>query len=124
MANSYVTNLYPKPTAGVGDRQLTCSSTAGDFFGKQANGSAGGTTVDGNSDAFNKLTRYVVIDVQVADARVTYDGTASGGQPTASRGHILYAGRSYTWSKQAAEKAFVINDGSTNAVLHVSEFTD
>ena len=51
MPNSYVTNLYPKPTPGVTDRQVTTSSTAGDLFG------TGGTTVAaGNSAAFNKLT--------------------------------------------------------------------
>jgi|TARA_X000001388_G_scaffold2259_1_gene1806 hypothetical protein len=116
MANSFVTNLYPKPTPGIGDRQVTCSGTSGDFSG------TGGTTVTGgdNSAAFNSLTKYVVLDVQVADARVTYDGTA----PTASKGHILYSGRSYTWSKQAATAALVINDGSSNSVIQISEFTD
>ena len=120
MPNSFVTNLYPKPTPGVNDRQITCSSTAGDFFGKQTDGSAGGTTVVDNDAAFNSLTKYIVLDVQVADARVAYDGAA----PTTSKGHILYAGRSYTWSKAAAENAFLINDGSTNAVIHASEFTE
>ena len=114
MANSYVTNLYPKPTPGIGDRQVTCSGTSGDFFG------TGGTTVADNSAAFDSLTRYVVLDIQGADVRVTYDGTA----PTASKGHILFAGRSYTWSKVAANQALVINTGSTNAIIHISEFTD
>jgi hypothetical protein len=103
MANSYVTNLYPKPTVGVTDQTLTVSSSAVQF----------GT-------AFNKLTRYIVFDVQVADVRVTYDGS----DPTTSNGHILFAGRSYTWSKQAAEAAKFIQDGSTDATIHASEFTD
>ena len=114
MPNSFVTNLYPKQTQGIGDRQVTCSGTSGDFFG------TGGTTVADNSAAFDSLTKYIVLDVQVADARVTYDGTA----PTTDKGHILYAGRSYTWSKTAAQNALVINDGTSNAVIHISEFTD
>ena len=86
MANSFVTNLYPKPTTGVADQTLSVDATAG---GKQF-----GT-------AFNSLTRYVVLDVQVADVRVTYDNSA----PTTDNGHILFAGRSYTWSKAAAQAA-------------------
>lgn len=116
MANSYVTNLYPKPTPGVTDRQVTTSSTAGDLFG------TGGTTVAaGNSAAFNKLTRYIVMDVQGADVRVTFDGSTV---PTTTKGHILFAGRSYTFSKIAAENLNIINDGSSNATIHASEFTD
>ena len=103
MANSYVTNLYPKPVAGVNDQTLTVSSSAVPF----------GT-------AFNKLTRYIVFDVQGADVRVTYDGS----DPTTSNGHILFAGRSYTWSKAAAQAAKFIQDGSTDATIHASEFTD
>ena len=105
MANSYVTNLYPKPTPGVTDQTLTVDATVG--------GVQFGT-------AFNSLTRYIVLDVQGADVRVTYDDSA----PTTTNGHILYAGRSYTWSKQAAAAAKFIKDGSTDATIHASEFTD
>ena len=105
MANSYVTNLYPKPTPGVTDQTLTVDATAG--------GVQFGT-------AFNSLTRYIVLDVQGADVRVTYDDSA----PTTSNGHILFAGRSYTWSKQAAAAAKFIQDGGTSATIHASEFTD
>ena len=105
MANSYVTNLYPKPTPGITDQTLTVDATAG--------GVQFGT-------AFNSLTRYIVLDVQGADVRVTYDDSA----PTTSNGHILFAGRSYTWSKQAAAAAKFIRDGSTDATIHASEFTD
>ena len=105
MANSYVTNLYPKPTPGITDQTLTVDATAG--------GVQFGT-------AFNSLTRYIVLDVQGADVRVTYDDSA----PTTSNGHILFAGRSYTWSKQAAAAAKFIQDGSTDATIHASEFTD
>ena len=103
MANSYVTNLYPKPTAGVSDQTLAVADSAVQF----------GT-------AFNSLTRYIVLDVQLADVRVTYDGSA----PTTTNGHILFAGRSYTWSKQAAVAARFIRDGGVSASIHASEFTD
>ena len=115
MPNSRATNLYPKPTTGVGDRQVTTSSSSGDLFG------TGGTTVAaGNSAAFNSLTRYIVLDVQVSDVRVTFDGVA----PTTSVGHILFAGRSYTFAKETALAMLIINDTSTNATIHASEFTD
>ena len=84
MPNANVVNLYPVPTSGVNDQTLTVSNSAVQF----------GT-------AFNELTRYIVLDVQVADVRVTYDGSA----PTTSNGHILFAGRSYTWAKETAEAA-------------------
>ena len=76
MANSFVTNLYPKPTPGATD--------------------------------------------QVSDVRVTYDDSA----PTSTNGHILFAGRSYTWSKQAATAAKFIEDSTVTATIHASEFTD
>ena len=104
MANSRTTNLYPVPTPGATDQTLAVDDTAG---GKQFS-------------AFNSLTRYVVLDVQVADVRVTYDGSA----PTSTNGHILFAGRSYTWAKRTAEAAKFIEDTTTDAVIHASEFTD
>ena len=105
MPNSYVTNLYPKPTPGVADQTLTVDATAG--------GVQFGT-------AFNNITRYIVLDVQGADVRVTYDNSA----PTTTNGHILFAGRSYTWSKQAAVAAKFIRDTSVTAGIFASEFTD
>ena len=104
MANSRTTNLYPVPTPGATDQTLTVDSTAGGV----------------QFSAFNSLTRYVVLDVQVADVRVTYDGSA----PTTTNGHILFAGRSYTWAKKTAEAAKFIEDTTTDAVIHASEFTD
>ena len=103
MPNSFVTNLYPKPTTGVTDQSLAVADSAVQF----------GT-------AFNSLTKYVVLDIQTADVRVTYDGS----DPTTSNGHILFAGRSYTWSKEAAEAAKFIRNGSTSASIHASEFTN
>jgi hypothetical protein len=103
MPNSYVTNLYPKPTPGVADQTLAVADSAVQF----------GT-------AFNNITRYIVLDVQGADVRVTYDDSA----PTTTNGHILFAGRSYTWSKQAAAAAKFIRDGGVDGTIHASEFTD
>lgn len=103
MPNSFVTNLYPKPTPGVTDQSLAVADSVVQF----------GT-------AFNDLTKYVVLDVQTADVRVTYDDSA----PTTSNGHILFAGRSYTWSKEAAQAAKFIRNGGTSASIHASEFTD
>ena len=103
MPNSFVTNLYPKPTTGVTDQSLAVADSAVQF----------GT-------AFNSLTKYVVLDIQTADVRVTYDGS----DPTTSNGHILFAGRSYTWSKEAAAAAKFIRNGGTSASIHASEFTD
>ncbi len=102
MANSFVTNLYPKPTPGATDQTLSVDDSIKQF------------------SAFNSLTKYVVLDVQVSDVRVTYDDSA----PTTDNGHILYAGRSYTWSKQAATAAKFIEDSTVTATIHASEFTD
>ena len=102
MANSNVVNLYPVPTPGVNDQTLSVADSAVQF----------GTT-------FNELTKYIVLDVQTADVRVTYDDSA----PTTTNGHILFAGRSYTWAKKTAEAAKFIRDGSVSATIHASEFT-
>ena len=73
-----------------------------------------------DSYTFDTLTRYIVLDVQDADVYVTYTGET----PSASVGHKLYAGRSYTWSKKAAEAAKFLRTGSTDAVIAASQFTD
>ena len=101
MPNSLVTNLYPAPTPGVTSKTLAVGNSVVQF------------------SAFNSLTKFVVLDVQVADVRVTYDGSA----PTTTNGHILFAGRSYTWSKAAAAAAKFIEDTTTDATIHASEFT-
>jgi hypothetical protein len=58
--------------------------------------------------AFEAGTKYIVLDVQDADARVTFDTSAA----STSNGHILYAGRSYTFSARAAEVAVFARKGS------------
>ena len=103
--NSHITNLYPVPTPGATDQALAVGNSVVQL-------------TDGG--AFNSLTKYIVLDVQVADVRVTYDGSA----PTSTNGHILFAGRSYTWAKRTAEAAKFIEDTTTDATIHASEFTD
>ena len=112
MPNSNVVNLYPVPNGTIGDRVLTVADSAVTLL---TTASLSGNT----APSFDSLTRYIVLDVQEADVRVTYDGVA----PTSSVGHILYAGRSYTWAVETARVAKFIRDGSTSAKIHASEFT-
>ena len=113
MANSFVTNLYPIPSGTANDHRLTVDATAG---GVQFSDSG----KDDNANAFDSLTKYIAMDVQDADVFMTFDGSA----PTTSNGHKLYAGRSYTLSKEAAVKAKFIRSGSTSAKIHASQFTN
>ena len=120
MPNSYVTNLYPKPLSAVKLRKMEVNSTSVAY--SLINDPASGTVLSDGSTAgaFNSLTRYLVIDVQDADAFVTYDGST----PSSTYGHRLFAGRSYTWSKVAAEKATFVATGTITSVIQASEFTD
>ena len=102
MANSYSVNIYPKPTNGVADEALAVSSTAVPFST---------TWRDGN-------TKFVVIDIQSNDVRVTFDAST----PTASNGHILYAGQSFTWHVDTAVAAQFIRVSAVG-VIHASAFT-
>ena len=103
MPNSFVTNLYPKPTPGATDQTLSITTGTPQFT------------------AFDPITKYIVLDVQDVDARVTFDGNGV----SSSNGHILYAGRSYTFSARAAEVAEFARKGSSGTcVIHASEFTD
>ncbi len=113
MANSFVTNLYPIPSGTGNDHRLTVDATAGGVQFSQS-------SKDDNTDAFDSLTKYIAFDVQDADVFMTFDGSA----PTTSNGHKLFAGRSYTFSKEAATKAKFIRAGSTSAKIHASQFTN
>jgi hypothetical protein len=104
MPNSRSTNLYPKVVNGHTDQALAVDATSGGV----------------QFSAFSSACKYVVLDVQTADVRVTYDDSA----PTTTNGHILFAGRSYTWAVETAKAAKFIRDGSTDATIHASEFTD
>ena len=113
MANSFVTNLYPIPSGTGNDHRLTVDATAGGVQFSQS-------SKDDNTDAFDSLTKYIAFDVQDADVFMTFDGSA----PTTSNGHKLFAGRSYTFSKEAAVKAKFIQAGGTSAKIHASQFTN
>jgi len=113
MANSFVTNLYPIPSGTANDHRLTVDATAGGVQFSQSG-------KDDNTDAFDSLTKYIAMDIQDADVFMTFDGSA----PTTSNGHKLFAGRSYTFSKEAAVKAKFIRSGSTSAKIHASQFTN
>lgn len=103
--NSKVVNLYPKPTAGVTAMKML---------------DVGGSVVKlTDSFTFNDNTKYVTLDVQDNDVYVTYTDET----PANDKGHILYAGNSYTWSKATAMAAKFIQVGSA-AVIAASEFTD
>jgi len=106
MANSRVSNLYPSPTGGVtAMKMLTVADSAVQLT---------------DSYTFSNITRYITLDVQDADVYVTYTGET----PSASVGHRLYAGRSYTWSANSAAAAKFIRTGSTSAVIAATQFTD
>ena len=108
MPNSRSTNLYPKPVTGHTDQKLDVANSAVSF------------------GAFSANCKYVVLDVQVADVRVTYDGSAPDNTQDSgtANGHILFAGRSYTWAVETARAARFIENTTTDAVIHASEFTD
>lgn len=105
MPNSFVTNLYPKPTPGTTMETIALDSSS---------------TPEGKTTTYSSLTKYIAMDVQDADARVRFDGTSV----SQSTGHRLYAGRSYTFSKVALENASFIRAGSTTSNLYLTEFTD
>lgn len=96
-------NFYPKPNGTKADERLTVSSAVVSF-----------------STTFDITTGYVVFDVQNADVMVTYDGST----PSATNGHRLYAGTNGVWSRQAAQAAKFIRFGSTDGIIHASQFTD
>ena len=116
MPNSNVVNLYPVPNGTIKDRILTVNTNCNLLTGSDG---AGAGIAGNTSSSFDSMTKYIVLDVQTADVRVTYDGDAA----TTSNGHLLFAGRSYTWSKDTAEKAQFIKNGTTNGIIQASEFT-
>jgi hypothetical protein len=96
-------NLYPKPNTGKASQRLTVSSTSVSF-----------------ATAFDITTQYVVLDIQGGDVMVLFSGTA----PTASSGHLLKDGTSYTWSKSTASQAKFIRAAATDVAIQASQFTD
>ena len=99
--NSFVTNLYMKPTPAATSQRLTPdASTVASFTG------------------LNSGTKAVSFDVQANDVFMTIDGST----PTTTNGHKLYAGRAYTISFSSAIAAQFISASGT-AVIFASELT-
>jgi hypothetical protein len=110
MPNSNVVNLYPVPNNDATVKQAFIAILVSGL------GAVSFTILFG---ALHVNTKYVVLDVHDSDSFVNYFTTA-----TAANGHRLYAGRSYTWSKKAAEGASFINSSaSTAGRIVASEFT-
>jgi hypothetical protein len=110
MGNSLVVNLYPKPNSSAGNmKMLSVTTTPSGGFAKLTDG---GYT-------FHEDTKFVVLDVQDNDVYVTYNNNQT---PSATVGHILYAGNSYTWDIQTAKAANFLSVGGT-AIVAASQFT-
>ena len=79
-------------------------------------------TVDGTVRQFAALsdsTTHCVINVQVADVRVTFDGD----DPVAgSVGCLFPEGTFMYWSRSAVELMKLVRNAGTNAVVWISEF--
>jgi hypothetical protein len=104
--NSHITNLYPKPTSGVtAMKMLTVSDSVVQLT---------------DSYTFDDKTKYITLDVQDNDVYVTYTDET----PADDKGHILYAGNSYTWSVATARAAKFIRVGSSDAVIAASQFAE
>ena len=99
-------NILPRPThaasAAVAGQALTVTSTAATSF----------------ATTFNASTDCVLLDIQVANVWVTFDGTT----PATGVALILAQGEKYTWSKAAAQQAKFVATTTTNAIIYASEF--
>jgi hypothetical protein len=100
--NSHITNLYPVPNGTVSGQNLAVSTSAVQF------------------SAFHTDTKYVMIDVQDDSVYVTFDGST----PSASNGHILLKEQGLLVLSALAGKAAKFLRVTTNAVVHVSQFSD
>ena len=99
--NSYISNLYLKPTDGATSQRLSPALTPLSFA------------------AFERGTKAISFDVQTNDVFMTIDGST----PTSTNGHKLFAGRAYTLSVEAARVAKFIAASGT-AVIFASELTN
>jgi hypothetical protein len=100
--NSYVVNLYPKPTPTATSQRLSPDAATEATF-----------------SAFNQNTKSVSFDVQSNDVFMTIDGSI----PSTTNGHKLYSGRAYTLSVESAKAARFISSTGT-AVIFASELTN
>jgi len=104
MANSRIVNTPSQaiPQYGTVHKQNTISSTAE-------------LAVDWT---LNASTQHVLVQVNNADLRVTFDGSTT---PTATIGFRLTAGSCAYWTKTMATNAKAIRESSTDAVIEFQE---
>ena len=100
--NSYISNLYLKPTLDAVSQRLSPTTVSPAVFA-----------------AFNRSTKAISFDVQSNDIFMTIDGSTA----TSTNGHKLYAGRAYTLSAEAARVAKFIAAAGT-AIIFASELTN
>lgn len=62
--------------------------------------------------AFNVNTNLLIVDCQVSDLYVTFDGTV----PSSTNGAQLYAGNSYAWNVATAQNARFIQQSSAGTI--------
>lgn len=96
---------YPQPAHAAGGASVT-----GQFLTVTS-------TVTSSFSAFNINTKLVMFDVQTANVYMTVDGTT----PSASAGHILYAGANFCFNKGMAAAAKFVATTTTNATIYGSE---
>jgi hypothetical protein len=94
-----VSNYAPKPNVQSGGLPIAGQRLA-----------TSGTAVSFGS--FNATTNLVIVDVQVADMYVTFDGTT----PSSTNGAQLYAGNSYSWAVTTAQNAKFLQQVSAGTV--------
>ena len=117
--NSKIVNLYPNPSSPA----VNLGESASTVNMKMLTVSSSVVQLTDGGYTFGQNTKYVTLDVQDNDVYVTYTGET----PSASLGHILYAGNSYTWSVQTAKSAKFLRVGTTagtDGVIGASQFTD
>ena len=100
--NTYISNLYLKPTDGATSQRLSVTTSSVAEF-----------------SAFQRSTKAISFDVQTEDVFMTIDGSTA----TTTNGHKLYVGRAYTLSVEAARTAKFISDSGT-AIIFASELTN
>jgi hypothetical protein len=108
MAHTNINNLYPKPSitianALVSGQGISVSTSATSSF----------------SASFNVNTNLVLVDIQLGDVIVTFDGTTP---VSGTRGHRLVTGTNYTWSTAATTAAKFLAATGTTAFIFASEF--
>ncbi len=104
MANARIVNTPSQAIAqdGTVHKQNTISGTAENVL----------------NWTLNSNTTHVLVQVNDADLRVTFDGSTT---PTASIGFRMPSGSCAYWTRQMMTKAKAIREASTDAVIEAQE---